>query len=149
MVANEIKNLAEDSKNTVIEIQKVTEKVTASVSDLSKSSNELLNFVSQDVQKDYDRMLDVSSKYSEDAEFVNDLVLNFSSTSEDLLASLQEVIKTIQQVAIASNQGAEGTINIAERISDITQRSNEVIEKVKKSKHSTEKLNEEIDKFKV
>ncbi|MCB2288653.1 methyl-accepting chemotaxis protein [Clostridium sp. CS001] len=149
VVANEIKNLAEDSKNTVIEIQRVTEKVTNSVSDLSASSKELLDFVSEDVQNDYNIMLNVAGKYSQDAEFVNDLVLNFSSTSEELLASLHEVIKTIEQVAMASNQGAQGTIDIAEKVSDITHISNEIIGKVKKSKTSAEQLNEEVGKFKI
>lgn len=149
VVADEIRQLAEQSKNTVIEIQSITEKVTDSVTDLSSSSNELLNFVSQDVINDYNTMLNVAGEYSQDADFVNNLVLEFSSTSEELLASLQEVIKTIEQVSMASNEGAEGTTNIAQKIGDVTEKSNIIIEEVKKTRESAEQLNEEVSKFKI
>ncbi|MBZ9634395.1 methyl-accepting chemotaxis protein [Clostridium sp. FP1] len=149
VVADEIRKLAEQSQNTVIEIQSITEKVTDSVNDLSSSSNELLNFVSKDVHNDYNTMLNVASEYSQDADFVNNLVLEFSSTSEELLASLQEVIKTIEQVSMASNEGAEGTTNIAQKAGDITDKSNKIIREVTKSKESVEQLNEEVSKFKI
>ncbi|MBU3129422.1 methyl-accepting chemotaxis protein [Clostridium tagluense] len=149
VVADEIRKLAEQSQNTVIEIQSITEKVTDSVNDLSSSSNELLNFVSKDVHNDYNTMLNVAGEYSQDADFVNNLVLEFSSTSEELLASLQEVIKTIEQVSMASNEGAEGTTNIAQKVGDITDKSNKIIREVTKSKESVEQLTEEVSKFKI
>lgn len=149
VVADEIRKLAEESKNIVIEIQSMTEKVTGSVNDLSASSKELLNFVSEDVHNDYNIMLNVAGEYSKDAEFVSNLVLDFSSTSEELLASLQDVVKTIEQVSMASNEGAEGTTNIAQKASDITEKSNKIVEEVEKSKESAEQLNEEVSKFKI
>jgi methyl-accepting chemotaxis protein len=149
VVAAEIRKLAEESKNIVIEIQSMTEKVTGSVNDLSASSKELLSFVSEEVQSDYNTMLDVAGEYSRDAEFVSNLVLEFSSTSEELLASLQDVVKTIEQVSMASNEGAEGTTNIAQKASDITEKSNKIVEESEKSKESAEKLNEEVSKFKI
>lgn len=149
VVADEIRKLAEESKNTVIEIQNITEKVTDSVNDLSSSSNELLNFVSEDVYNDYNTMLNVADEYSKDAESVSNVVLEFSSTSEELLASLQDVVKTIEQVSIASNEGAEGTTNIAKKVVGITEKSNKIVEEVRKSKDSVEQLNEEISKFKI
>lgn len=149
VVADQIKNLAEESENTIIEIQNVTRKVISSVNDLSSSSHELLNFMSADVQHDYDSMINVADKYSKDAEFVSNLVLDFSSTSEELLASLENVVNTIEQVAAASNEGAEGTYNIADKIVAITEKSNRVAEEVAKSKNSSQQLNEQISKFKI
>ena len=149
VVADEIRKLAEESKNTVIEIQTITEKVTDSVNDLSSSSNELLNFVSEDVHNDYNKMLNVADEYSKDAESVSNVVLEFSSTSEELLSSLQDVIKTIEQVSIASNEGAEETTSIAQKIVDITEESNKAVEEVRKSKDSAEQLNGEVSKFKI
>ncbi|MGH4126292.1 MAG: methyl-accepting chemotaxis protein [Clostridium sp.] len=149
VVADEIRKLAEESRNTVTEIQSITEKVTGSVRDLSASSNELLNFVSKDILNDYNALLNMAGEYSNDADFVNNLVSEFSSTSEELLASLQEVVKTIEQVSQASNEGAEGTTNIAQKVSDVTERSNEIIEEVKKTTDSVEVLNIGISVFKI
>lgn len=149
VVADEIRKLAEDSKNTVIEIQTITEKVTKSVMDLSSSSNNLLNFVSEDIQNDYDTLLNVAGEYKNDAEFVEKLVLEFSSTSDELLVLLQEVMNIIVEVNNASNEGAQGTYNISERVSDITEKSIEIMEEVKRSTKSVEKLAEDICEFKI
>ncbi|MBW6409409.1 hypothetical protein KYD98_04840 [Clostridium sp. YB-6] len=149
VVADEIRTLAEECKNTVIEIQNITQKVVVSVDDLSTSSNDLLNFVSKDVQKDYSTMLNVEGKYSNDAEFVSNLVLEFSSTSEELLSSLQQVTDTIGHVSMASNEGADRTSNIAQNVANINEKSNIIMEEVIKSKESIKQFNNQISKFKI
>lgn len=149
VVAEEIRMLAEQSKDTVVEIQSITKKVTESVSDLSSNSYNLLNFVSTDVYNDYKDMVITAEKYSEDANLVDEIVTEFSSTSEELFASIQDMLKTIEQVAQASNEGANGATNIAQKIIDITEKSSEITEKTGKSKEVADKLNDEISKFKV
>ncbi len=149
VVAEEIRQLAEQSKDTVNEIQDITTKVTSSVNNLSNSSNDLLNFVSTDVDNDYKIMLDVAEKYNEDAKFVDNLVTEFSATSQELLASIENVITAVDGVASAANEGASGTTDIANRATDVNQRANEVMKKVTRTKQSTDKLREEVEKFKV
>ncbi|WP_315082085.1 methyl-accepting chemotaxis protein [uncultured Clostridium sp.] len=149
VVAEEIRKLAEQSKDTVIEIQSITGKVTSAVGNLSSSSDKLLKFMSIDVYNDYKRMLDVTDKYSEDAEFIDSLVTNFSSSSEELLASLQEVLKTIDGVSQAANEGAGGTTYIASSILQVNDKSNSVLDNALKSQENAKKLKEEISKFKI
>lgn len=149
VVAEEVRKLAEQSKETVNEIQNITSKVTNAVKNLSENSNKLLGFMSTDVDKDYKTMLEVANKYSEDAKFVDSLVEDFSSTSEELLASISDVLKTIDGVAQAASEGAGGTTDIANKISEVNNKSNKVLEEVIKTKESAEKLKFEISKFKI
>lgn len=81
VVADEIRKLAEQSREMVLKIQDVTSKVTASVDNLSINSNSLLKFMSTDVYNDYKTMLELADKYSEDAKFVDELVNEFSDAS--------------------------------------------------------------------
>lgn len=149
VVAEEIRKLAEQSKDTAVEIRKITGKVTGSVKDLSDSSNELLNYVSNDVNNDYKSMLEVADKYSEDANFVNNLVENFSSTSEELLASLQDMFNTIDAVAQASTEGATGTTDIANRALEVNNKSQDITEQSLILKESSDKLKDAVSIFKV
>jgi methyl-accepting chemotaxis protein len=149
VVADEIRKLAEQSKETVLKIQDVTTKVTKSVSNLSANSNNLLTYMSTDVNNDYKSMLSLADQYAEDAKFVDNLVSDFSKASEQLLESVKNVIQTIDGVTQAANEGAEGTTNIADKVSDVSDKSNEVMEQVLKSKESAGKLKEEIKKFKI
>ncbi|MBZ9634725.1 methyl-accepting chemotaxis protein [Clostridium sp. FP1] len=149
VVADEIRKLAEQSKDTVLKIQAVTTNVISSVNNLSTNSNNLLTFVSTDVANDYQVMLDVSEKYNEDANFVDELVTDFSATSEELLASVQEVLGAINNVAQAANDGACGTANIADRVTTANYKSTDVMAEVLKSKESTDRLEQEVNKFKI
>ena len=149
VVADEIRKLAEESKETVIEIQSITGKVTDAVKNLSQSSNKLLNFVSTDIHNDYDAMLKVADNYRDDAKFVDGLVLDISSTTEELLASVEDVLKTIDSVAQASGEGASASTDIATSVSLISENSHDVLNQVSKSKVSAENLKKIVAYFKI
>lgn len=147
VVAEEIKKLAEQSKNTVLKIQEVTILVKGAVEHLTHSANGLLDFVSEDVDKDYQTMLQVADQYSDDAKYVDDLVTDFSATSEELLASLHDVLTTIEGVTIAANEGATGATDIANKISESYSKANEMRDIIIQTNVSADKLKSEIAKF--
>ena len=65
------------------------------------------------------------------------------------MASLSEVLKTIDGVAGAASEGAGGTTDIAIRVSEISNKSNGLSEEALKSKENGDKLKQEISKFKI
>lgn len=120
-----------------------------SVENLSASSNSLLTFMSSNVNNDYEMMLNATEQYKKDAEFVDNLVTDFSATSEELAASMQNMVKAINEITASANEGAEGTSNIAHDTSIIVGMANEVSKQANMSKLSADKLNEMVANFKV
>lgn len=149
VVADEIRKLAEDSKNTVTQIQDITKTVTLSVENLSTSANSLLTFMSTDVERDYNAMLDATEEYRNDAETVDNLVTDFSATSEELAASIQNMVKAISEITAATNDGASGTSNIAQKTIAVVEMTSEVIKQADISKLSADKLINLVVNFKV
>lgn len=147
VVADEIRKLAEQSKSTVLKIQEITGHVVESVTHLANSSNNLLGFVSNDVSKDYSVMLEVANYYNEDAVSVEGLVSEFSATSQQLLASIDSILLSIEDISRASSEGARGTTDIAIMVSDINQYASEMVVKVSGTEQSAEKLLDETKKF--
>ena len=149
VVASEITNLANQSKSTVIQIQEITGQVMNAVNNLANNSKELLEYVATDVSKDYETFLEVADTYSADANYVDDLVTDFSATAEELLASIDNIMLAIDEVAKAATEGAMGTTNIAEKNTNIMTTSSEVVAGVQDSMKSSLVLQEEISKFTV
>lgn len=147
VVADEIRSLAEQSKDTVLQIQGVTEVVVGAVKNLSDSAKELLDFLSGDVTKDYDKLLDVADSYSSDSNNIDEIITDFSATSEELLASVNSVLQAINEVARASSEGAEGTTDIAKRNTDIMNQSSNMVALINQSKESSDLLYKETQKF--
>lgn len=148
VVADEIRKLAEQSKTAATQIQDVTLRVTKSVDNLSVSSNHLLDFVQYDVNNDYQRMLEVAAKYNEDARYFDDLVTEFSATSEELLASTESVVIAIDGVATAASESASGTTDIATKMAESTAKASEVMEQVIKTREEADSLKKETQNFK-
>jgi methyl-accepting chemotaxis protein len=149
VVADEIRKLAEQSNKTASEIQNITKVVTFSVNNLVDSSKEILEFVDKQVVKDYESLVQTGEQYSNDAEFVNELVLNFSTTSEELLTSIKNIMSAVNEVTSAASEGAEGTTNIAQKALTIAQDANDVLQQTEKVRSSSEILRSIVSKIKV
>jgi methyl-accepting chemotaxis protein len=147
VVADEIRKLAEQSKDTILQIQSVTSEVMGAVENLSDSSSNLLNFVSKEVTSDYEVFMDVGNKYSQDSEYIDGLMTDFSATTEELLSSIHSMTEIISEVANASTEGAKDTVENAESAINIKNQSIEVSELIKKSTESTMNLEREVKKF--
>jgi methyl-accepting chemotaxis protein len=149
VVAEEIRNLAESSKDAVSKIQSITSKVVYSVGNLSESSNSLLVYVSTDVDRDYKTMLTATAQYKEDAECVDQLVSDFNVHSEQLFGSIQNMVNMLDDLSTAANESAIGTSSIAQTVSGIDNDAKEVITQALNVKESTLKLLNSVAKFKV
>ena len=149
VVAGEIGNLAVQSRQTVEKIQEVTKSVTGAVGNLTKDAEKLLDYVATDVSQSYDTFEQVANDYNNDAKAVDGLITEFSAISEELLASVESIMTAMNEITVASEEGAKGTTNIAERSTDILQSSEVVVSEVARSKDIAQTLRQEVQKFKV
>lgn len=149
VVAGEIKKLADDSKNTALEIQNIIGTVVSSVQNLANSSQEILEFINSQVVSDYEMLVETGNKYSGDAEMVETLVNELSATSEELLASIHTMIRSIGEVTNATNDSATGITDIATGSTEMLGMSKNMVDQIEKSKKSIENLFTKIDNFKL
>jgi len=149
VVADEIRKLAEGSKNSVNRIQEVTKIIFESVKALSFSSGEIMEFIDKKVLNDYDYLVSSSEQYSQNSASINDMVTDFSATSEELLASMQNMVKAIDEISSSANEGAQGATNIAQGAGVITQMSDSVIKMAASAKGKSDLLIKVVSQFKV
>lgn len=147
VVAEEIRKLAENSRDTVGKIQQITERAVKSVDYLSKSASKILDFIDTDIIKDYDRMVKSTERYTEDMYNIEDLINDFSAISEELLASIQEVLGAIEEVTIANNEGAEWTSNIAEKTLTVVEETTKMAKVASGSKIAADDLSKLVEEF--
>lgn len=149
VVADEIRNLAEDSKNAANEIQKVTQTVVWSVESLKESSEEVLDFVNNQVVNDYQKMVDTSEQYNNDTIFMDEVVNELSSIALNIKASVQNINSAINEVSSVAYQGATDTSNISQKTKDMVKKSNDIITKSINTKDRSDNLQNTVSIFKV
>lgn len=149
VVADEMRKLAEDSKDKVERIQEVTKVILEAVKALSFSSSEVMEFIDKNVLNDYEYLVSASEQYSQSSASISDIVTDFSATSEEILASVQNMVKAIDEIAASSNEEAQGTNSIAQEASSITQMSLEVIIMAEEAKGKSDLLIKTVSQFKL
>lgn len=149
VVADEVRKLAEESAATAGNIQNVVGTVEHSVKKLIESSVSILNFVEKTVTKEYKNMVDVANQYNTDADDINEFMVDFSAVAEELNASIEGIVKAINETASTVNDSAEGVQNITEKAANIFEKLQKVNENAVENIKSVDRLEEVIKEFKI
>lgn len=142
VVADEIRKLADASKQSVGQIHSVTEKVVGSVDNLQNQTGRLLQLMTTEIAADYQMMQSNADAYLQDALYIENMVSDFSATSEQLSASVQNLSKAISEIAAANGEAAEGTETIFEQASNVLALSGEVAVQAHRTGESSKRLDE-------
>ena len=110
VVANEIRNLAENSRNTVTEIQEVTDEVVTIINKLIKQSQLLLDFITSQVSEDYNMMDRAGNLYGNDTKEIRKIIEEFKVEFNELLSNMNQAQKLIIDVKNESDKEI-GNIN--------------------------------------
>lgn len=149
VVAEEIRKLAEDSKNTVSEIKDINNVVVSIVENLVATSEDMIQFINTQVISDYEMVVKTGEQYSDDAIMINNMTNDFSKKSNEIMTSMGTVLESVSQITNANNESANGTNNIAERMNTISEKSDNAVALIKEVNTSTNKLVGMVNNFKV
>jgi methyl-accepting chemotaxis protein len=149
VVADEIRVLAENSKNAVSRINDITYNVSDAVASVVEDSKSLLEFVDNQVLKDYDMLVNTSLQYDKDADMVQSVVVEINDIAEQLYETIRQLRNAIDEITTAASEGAQGSTDIASRISDIALKTNEVLKQAQENQNSAKKLDTMVDFFQL
>lgn len=107
VVAEEIRKLADSSRESANNIQEISNRVVESVEELSENATRLLEFMNTRVMKDYDALEDTGSNYHEAADHVDEMMNEFRQKIDELLSVLQNVNSANSQMEATVEDSTE------------------------------------------
>ena len=142
MVAQEIRELSNSSQDTANRIQEMNTVVTAAVTDLSENAQQMIDYMSQSVLKEFQDFVKSGSQYKEDAAYIRQTMDKFHERTERLKSSMSGIADSIGTITKAIDDGASGitgmagsTRSLAADMEDITKQmgdNQEVVDKLEK-----------------
>lgn len=148
-MADEVRTLAEQSSDAVSGIKSTIEKVQEAFSNLSGSSNSILDFIQEKVKPQLSSFADAGGSFYSDAEKINTMSQSFAAMSEELDATINQVNETIQSMAAVTQKSTENINEIAGSLNKTTQGMEQITATVQDQVHISEKLSAIIDQFKI
>lgn len=149
IVADEIRKLAEVSRNSANKIQSVTKQIIQSVANLSESSEEILSFMDSQVIKDYKSLVNISNQYSEDSVYVYEMSTDLNASAQEMSAMIQNIVNSITEISKATEESTSGSMNIAEKASAILFESEAVQNVSEEASSNSSELISLVSKFEI
>lgn len=149
VVASEIGKLANHSNDTVEEIQMVTINITNAVNQLVNRATHILEFLSTDVSRDYEAMVEAILNYKEDGASLNHIIADLSATSEELAATVNEISSSMKEISVTVEESTKATTNIAEKNTSMVETIVDINEIMGKNEEVSAKLERIIHQVKL
>lgn len=149
VVAEEIRKLAENSQNTVSEIQEVTRQVVIAVDNLSSHSERTISFIDETVIADYKTMVATGEQYYNDAATIKEMVQAIHVATAKLTEAMGTMSNSLSEISTANDEGAQGITHIAQNTSDILESADAINQIMMMVQESIQKLEETVSKFSV
>lgn len=149
VVAEEIRKLADNSKEAVDKIREVTDDVVRNVLFLSQSSEKLLQFMNEKVMKDYKGMAELARMYQMDAAFYNDISGALGTASIEMNQGMEEINESIVAVAALSGEIMEYMQGMEQSAKDSNGNSQAVLGQMEELFRLSELLNQTVASFRV
>ena len=149
VVADEVKKLAEQSSEAVTNIQNMVLQVQTAFEKLSKSGQDVLKFMSNNVKPSYELLMNTGIQYEKDSEFIHDIIIDFASSSKQIDDVVAQVSSAIQNVSAVAEESANGTDDILGSVNEITFAITDVAKSSQSQAELSQKLTDMIQKFKI
>ncbi|HBA49521.1 MAG TPA: hypothetical protein DCZ91_17335 [Lachnospiraceae bacterium] len=113
MVAREVRELSNSSQETASRIQEVNVVVTSAVNNLSENAQQLVDYMSGSVLKEFQAFVRSGSQYKEDAAYIRRTMDEFHERTERLKNSMSGIADSIGIITKAIDEGALGITGMA------------------------------------
>ena len=147
VVADEIRQLADSSRGTADNIQKINLQVVEAVKELSSSSSNLMEFIETELVGTFDSMLDIGEQYRKDSEYVNTVMEDISSKAGNAEQAISNIAGAIDNITSASETSAEVITDAAGNATSLVMDMSNISSEMDSNSEISRKLKEESSRF--
>ena len=147
VVADEVRKLAEESKESAFTIQETIKNVQAAFKSSNETGNEILEFINKDVNAQFQAYKETGNQYYNDSDLVSKMSDEIAAMSEEITATIGQVSEAVQNMAESSQKSSEDSVIIKESMDETTRAIEQVALTAQSQAELAQNLNEMVLKF--
>lgn len=114
VVAEEIRQLADSTRDTANRIQDINAVVTGAVHNLAEHSNNMVTYMREDILPEFETFVTTGGQYKEDAAYIEGVMNEFAEKTDELKTVMTEITGSINSITNAIEEGVKGVTGAAE-----------------------------------
>ena len=147
VVAEEIRELAESSRENANNIQKINATVIHAVRNLSDNASNLVEYMQNAILPEFGEFVETGVKYEENASYIEEVMNEFADKTENLRVSISDIASSINTITNAINDGAEGVNGVANSTQILVGDMENIANRMEENQKISEDLKEETSIF--
>lgn len=147
VVATEIGNLANQTSETVADINNIVAEVNMVVRDMGTTLHDTTQFMETQVLPDYQAFYDVSNQYNDDSMAVKNSMTSIQESVVQLNDTIAVITDGLEGISKTINESAVGVADIAEKTASVVNRMGENMDMVAGCQSEADKLKDIAAQF--
>lgn len=146
---DEVKKLAQESKESVSNIKDTILKVQKAFENISRNSESILNFVHDDINNEFELFGKLIEEYYEDTKVINKMYKETAVISKELETAVSESFGSYPVCCTKLQKSAEDSEEISESIEKTLSAIKRIASAAEDQSRSSDRLNLMVEKFKL
>lgn len=148
VVADEIRVLAENTKETASDIQSISTVVTKAVDELVDNANHVMTYITESVLSDYDEFVGAADTYKKDVDVIKQMLDRFSVRSGELKVITISMVEGIKEIATAVDESVDVVVDSSENTNRLLESITGISDEADQNKAIVDDLSGYVGKFK-
>lgn len=147
VVADEIRQLADSSRQTANDIQEINQLITTSVNSLINNATSMISYIDERVLSDYENFVGSGQQYSKDASHIEHLMEFLQKNISELDENMHHMVTSMERITNAAEDSTNGIVKTANETSELVQNFDDVLKEAKNNRLIADSMNEITSKF--
>lgn len=148
VVAEEIRQLADSSRETANRIQQINSVVINGVHNLAGNANNLVEYVNDSILPEFENFVGSGVQYRDNAAYIESVMNEFTAKTDDLRNAVDEIAGSIDTITDAIGEGANGVTGAAESTQALVSDMENISSRMEENQEIAAALQKETDVFK-
>ena len=147
VVAEQIRQLADSSRETANHIQQINGIVTNAVHNLSDNADNLVSYMKEAILPEFAAFVEGGAQYRENATYIESVMNEFTEKTDALKNEVDSIANSISSITHAIEEGAKGVNGAAQSTQTLVADMDNINERMNENREIASALQKETDVF--
>ena len=147
VVAEQIRQLADSSRETANHIQQINGIVTNAVHNLSDNADNLVSYMKESILPEFAAFVEGGAQYRENATYIEGVMNEFTEKTDALKNEVDSIADSISSITHAIEEGAKGVNGAAQSTQTLVADMDNINERMNENREIASALQKETDIF--
>ena len=147
VVAEQIRQLADSSRETANHIQQINGIVTNAVHNLSDNADNIVSYMKESILPEFAAFVEGGAQYRENATYIESVMNEFTEKTDALKNEVDSIADSISSITHAIEEGAKGVNGAAQSTQTLVADMDNINERMNENREIASALQKETDVF--